>query len=98
MLPNTTPTRLFPFNPAEATWSFAGDFDSNGSRRNTDGWSGYVEWRASFMDGKIRTSISQRKLSFDSESISLASGVKSFDKETSPLFGTYSVLFKAGGR
>lgn len=96
---NSAPTPLFPWNPALATYSFPVDVTKNGTVTSGVNKSVYAQVTASLLDNKLRLTVAQRKNYFDLKTRSVATQiVSSVAKNDTPLFGSYSVLYKVTPR
>jgi len=92
---NTAATTLFPWDPALATYSFAVDVKKNGNQTIGNNKSAYAQLTASFLDDKLRATVAQRKNYYDLTTRSVATKVvSSSQKNSTPITGTYSVLYK----
>lgn len=93
---NSAPAPLIPWNPDLATYSFPLDVAKLGTRTTGVNRSVYAQLTAGFLNERIRASAAVRKNYFDLETRKVATNaVTSTAKNDTPLFGTYSLLFKA---
>ena len=96
---NSAPTLLFPWNPALATYSFPVDMTKNGTRTTGVNKSVYAQVTASLLNDKLRLTVAQRKNYTDLINLNVATKVVSSTvKNSTPLFGTYSLLYKVTPR
>lgn len=84
---------LLDYNP-HASYAWTGDLDKLGSTLFSKDWSYYGQVSASFLGEKIQPSASVRKLYYDQTTRNRVTGAVSYNKNSSPLLGTYSLLVK----
>jgi hypothetical protein len=92
---NSTAAPLFPWNPALATYSFPLDLAKRGTVTSGNRESIYAQLSATFLDGKIRATVAQRKNYFDLQGQNFETkAITSNNKSSTPVFGTYSLMYK----
>jgi outer membrane receptor protein involved in Fe transport len=75
-------------------YSFSGDIDKVGLLTTGTQWSPYAQAGATFLDNMIQPTVSVRKLYYDNQTLSQADGSITYNKNSTPLFATYSLLVK----